>query len=129
MSMRPSKILLADDDPGYADAMERALRGAGYQVQRAADGVEVLESLRKEVPDVLVLDLVLPRLGGDAIFSMIRQDPSLRHLPVVILSGVLAERDSSGPLAGETRIPKGPVNGTAKELLAALARFDRPGAR
>jgi signal transduction histidine kinase len=129
MSMRPSRILLADDDPGYADAMERALRGAGYQVQRAADGVEVLESLRKEAPDVLVLDLVLPRLGGDAVFSMVRQDPSLRHLPIVILSGVLAERDSSGPLAGETRIPKGPVNGTAKELLAVLARLDRPSGK
>jgi signal transduction histidine kinase len=127
--MPPSRILLADDDPGYADAMERALRGAGYQVQRAADGVEVLESLRKEVPDVLVLDLVLPRLGGDAVFSMVRQDPSLHHLPIVILSGVLAERDSVGPLAGETRIPKGPVNGTARELLAVLARLDRPSAK
>lgn len=127
--MRPSTILLADDDPGYADALERALRVAGYQVRRAADGAETLESLRKEIPDVLVLDLVLPRLSGDAILSMIRQDAALRHLPVVILSGALVERDSAGALAGEIRIPKGPVKGTAKELLATLATFDRPNAR
>ena len=129
VSMRPSKILLADDDPAYADAIERELLGAGYQVRRAADGIEVLECLRKEVPDVLVLDLVLPRLNGEAILSMIRQDPVLRHLPVVILSGALVERDASGVLAGGTRIPKGPLKGTAKELLAALATIDRPNAR
>jgi two-component system phosphate regulon sensor histidine kinase PhoR len=127
--MRPSKILLADDDPSYADAIERELVGAGYQVQRAADGVEVLEFLREDVPDVLVLDLVLPRLGGGAILSMIRQDPTLRHLPVVILSGALVERDSAGVFAGGTRIAKGPVKGTAKELLAVLETLDQPNAK
>ncbi len=127
--MRPSKILLADDDPSYADAIERELLGAGYQVRRAADGAEILECLRKEIPDVLILDLVLPRLSGDAILSMIRQDAALRHLPVVILSGALVERESAGVVDGATRIPKGPHKRTAKELLAVLETLDRPNAR
>jgi signal transduction histidine kinase len=127
--MRPSKILLADDDPGYADAIERELLAAGYEVRRAADGVEVLESLREEVPDVLILDLVLPRLGGDAILSMIRQDPALRHLRVVILSGVLAERQIAGLPAAESRIPKGSAKATAKALLAALGKLGKEDRR
>lgn len=128
--MRPSKVLVADDDPRYGDAMERELLAAGYEVRRAADGVEALEALREELPDILVLDLVLPRLSGDAIVAMLRQDPSLRHLPVVILSGALVERGPGNGLAVEERIPKGPVKATARQLLAALAALGpQPGSR
>ena len=125
--MCPSKVLLADDDPRYGDAMERELLATEYEVRRATDGIEVLEALREELPDILILDLVLPRLSGDAIVAMIRQDPSLRHLPVVILSGALVERGAGDGLAAETRIPKGPLKATARDLLAAVAALGPRG--
>lgn len=119
--MRTAKIVLAGDDPGYADALERALLRAGYEVRRVADGIATLELLRTEPPDALILDLVPPRLNGDAIVSAIRQDPALQRLPIVILSAARGERGSGNGPAAEAQIPKGPVRTTAKELLAALA--------
>jgi len=122
--MRPVTILLADDDPAYADAMEQELLAAGYEVRRAADGVQALEALREETPDLLILDLVLPRLRGEAILSVIKQDPLLRQVPVIILSGALVERGAAGDLLAEAQIPKGPIKETARDLLAAVASLD-----
>lgn len=58
LSMRPSKILVADDDPSYADVVEQELLAAGHEARQAADGVESLEAVREERPDILVLDLI-----------------------------------------------------------------------
>ncbi len=122
--MSPVKILLADDDPAYADAMEQDLLTAGYEVRRARDGVQVLEALREETPDLLILDLVLPRQRGEAIIGVIRQDPLLRHIPIIILSGALVERGPAGDLHAEVQIPKGPVRETSRDLLAAVSSLN-----
>jgi signal transduction histidine kinase len=115
------RILLADDDPAYADAMEQELLTAGHEVRRAGDGVQVLEALREEAPDLLILDLVLPRLRGEAIIAAIKQDPLLGRIPVIVLSGALVERGPAGDLQAEVQIPKGPIRETARDLLAAVS--------
>jgi len=117
-------ILLADDDPTYADGMEQELLAAGHEVRRAGDGVQVLEALREETPDLLILDLVLPRLRGEAIIAAIKQDPLLRRIPIIVLSGALVERGPAGDLCAEAQIPKGPIRETARDLLAAVASLD-----
>ena len=122
--MPPMNILLADDDPAYADAMEQELLTAGYEVRRAADGVQVLEALREEAPDLLILDLVLPRLRGEAIISAIKQDPLLRRVPIIVLSGALVERGPANELQAEAQIPKGPIRETARDLLAAVSSLN-----
>jgi two-component system response regulator MprA len=58
------KILVVDDEPAVRDALERALRAHGYVVSTAVDGVDGLEGVAKETPDLIVLDILMPRLDG-----------------------------------------------------------------
>jgi len=64
------------------DLMERA----GYQVLEAADGVEALDMVDRHAPDVIVLDLNLPRLNGYEVLAQIRSRPAMRGVPVVVLT-------------------------------------------
>lgn len=96
------RFLLVEDDDAHAELVERALRGnrVGNVLDRARDGEEALRRLRREpphedapLPDVVLLDLKLPKVGGHEVLAAIKSDPALRHLPVVVLTTSAAERD------------------------------------
>ncbi len=115
------RVLLVDDDLGFLQDMSRALLARGYCVEEASDGLEALHKALQEPPDVAVVDLVMPRVGGVELVSFFRQNAYLSSVPIIVLSGVLAE---GGPLldslAGHRIVPKGPVEETARVLLASL---------
>jgi chemotaxis family two-component system response regulator Rcp1 len=97
---RRMHILLVEDNPGDADLVAEALRDCPCDVSIAADGVEALEYLRREGrhagarrPDLVLLDLNLPRLSGREVLARTKEDPDLKHVPVVVLSSSHAERD------------------------------------
>jgi DNA-binding response OmpR family regulator len=84
------RILVVDDDPKILKALDQALRKEGYEVMRAADGEEALSLAREEEPDLIVLDIMLPKLDGFEVCAKIR---ALSNVPILILSARGEEMD------------------------------------
>ncbi|HYL32773.1 MAG TPA: response regulator [Stellaceae bacterium] len=101
-SSRPIEILLVEDNPGDARLTQEALREGKIRnnLHHASDGVEALAFLRHEgahakapMPDLVLLDLNLPRKDGREVLAEMKQDPRLRKIPVVVLTTSEAEND------------------------------------
>src|SRR5438132_7686082 len=81
-----NKVLLCDDEMHILRAAEIKLSRSGYQVQCAADGQEALESIQKNLPDILVTDLQMPRMDGIELCRRLRENPATRRLPILMLT-------------------------------------------
>jgi DNA-binding response OmpR family regulator len=89
------RLLLVEDDRFLRRACEASLRQRGYDVLTAADGEEGLRLARAEKPDLVLLDLLLPKLSGLEVLRSLRGDAATRGLPVLILSNSSREQDVS----------------------------------
>ena len=89
----PARVLVIEDDPGIAALVAYQLTRAGYRVETAGGGHDGLESLHRDIPDLVVLDRMLPGLSGDQVLKAIRQDPATRGLPVLVLTARREEAD------------------------------------
>jgi DNA-binding response OmpR family regulator len=85
--MKP-RVLIVDDEPDFLDLVEFNLSGQGFEIVRAASGLEALHKARCESPNVIVLDLMLPDLDGFAVGEILRSQPSTKDVPVVVLSAL-----------------------------------------
>jgi len=86
----PGKILIVDDDPDILDALTVILESGDYQVITARDGVEGLANLKAEKPDLMILDLLMPKMDGFAVMKELH-DPrwsKYREIPILILTSV-----------------------------------------
>ena len=87
------KILVVDDDPDILDAISMILESQGYEVFTARDGVEGLAALKAEKPDLMILDLLMPKMDGFAVCKEL-QDPRWskhRDMPILMLTSVREE--------------------------------------
>lgn len=82
------KILIVDDEPDVISFVSAVLEENGYTSIGAKDGVEGLEVLAKEKPDLVLLDLMMPKKSGITMFQEMRKDPSMSNIPVVVITGV-----------------------------------------
>lgn len=89
------RILFAEDDPGVREALARALRFEGYEVQTVSDGGEALESVGQNPPDLLVLDVMMPFVDGLSVCRRVREKH--RRLPILMLT---ARHEISDRVAG-----------------------------
>ena len=89
------KILLAEDDRFLRRAAETTLRRHGFTVVTAADGDEALASARREIPDLILLDLIMPKMQGFEVLQSLKGDPATATIPVVVLSNLSQESDSA----------------------------------
>jgi len=89
----PKKILVVDDDPDILDASAMILESRGYQVTTARDGVEGLAKLEAENPDLMILDLLMPKMDGFAVCKELQNSKWSNHrgTPILILSSVREE--------------------------------------
>ena len=85
--MKPT-VLLIDDSKFLRRANELAIARSGYGVLTAADGEEGLKIAREKIPDLIVLDLMLPKLPGPLLLQKLKQDPSTAHIPIIVLSSL-----------------------------------------
>jgi CheY-like chemotaxis protein len=83
---RVGRLLIADDDEGFRATARRMLYGFAGHVDEAADGVEALEVMRDRRPDVIVLDMLMPRLDGNALLQRMAEDEDLRKVAVVVVT-------------------------------------------
>jgi CheY-like chemotaxis protein len=80
------RVLVVEDHEDSRDALVEALEGAGYQVCWVEDGQSAADLLKHDVPDLIVLDLMLPVLSGWELLRLLRADPTLTSIPIVVVS-------------------------------------------
>lgn len=91
---REAKILLVDDDPDLREAMTTILESQLYRVVTAKDGIECLEKVKEDPPDLIILDLLMPRLDGFGVVKALKEDPRYAKcagIPILILTAVREE--------------------------------------
>ncbi len=118
----PREILVVDDEPDIRDGLCALLESEGYRVRSAADGVEALRLCRERRPDLLLLDVMMPRLGGYAVCEAVRREAP--DIPVVFLTAKDAEVDElMGRSAGaDDYIPKTAAQPIKLARIAAVLR-------
>jgi CheY-like chemotaxis protein len=82
------KVLIVDDEPDAVDFSKEVLEGEGYVVVTASDGSRGLAAMRRENPDLVVLDVQMPDMDGFEVFQEMKKDESLKSIPVVMLTGI-----------------------------------------
>ena len=92
------KVVVADDDRMFRKAAETTLRRQGYAVATASDGEEALQLIRSERPDIIVLDLIMPKLQGFDVLQTLKQDSVTASIPVIVLSSLTQEQDKQEAL-------------------------------
>lgn len=88
-----SKVLIVEDEETLARNLAEKLKGEGFSVTTANDGEDGLEKLRAEHPDLIVLDIMLPKLDGLSLCRMVRRDPATAHIPIIMLTARGTEVD------------------------------------
>ena len=95
MSDGKSRVLVVDDEPSIAKIVKKQLEVAGYDVAVAADGELGWTKARDETPDVIILDVMLPKLNGYEVCGRLKQDERLRRIPVLMLTAKAQRQDQS----------------------------------
>lgn len=119
-----TKILLVEDSKFLRMATERALARAGYVVSTAADGIQAIELARKEQPDLILLDMLLPKMTGPDVLKALKKDPGTAGIAVVAFTGLsqknAARLKKDGAVAFLDKADLGLDKGS-EALLGALA--------
>jgi two-component system cell cycle response regulator len=123
-----TKILLVDDDKFLRLATERALARAGYQVSSATDGESAVMMARETRPDVILLDMLLPKMTGPDVLKTLKEDPATAEIAVVVFTGLsqknAARLQQDGACAflekSDLGLDKG--NGKLLDVLAEIVR-------
>ncbi len=89
----PKHILVVEDEPDTAELLELHLQNEGYRVTVAADGEQALSKLHKLMPDMVILDLMIPEIDGLEVCKFIRKDPATESLPVMMCTAKTSEID------------------------------------
>jgi DNA-binding response OmpR family regulator len=84
--MPPATVLVVDDDPVILKLLEVNFEMEGFQVVRAADGAEGLERAREVRPDIVVLDVMMPRMTGYEVAKALREDVGTAHIPIIFVT-------------------------------------------
>jgi len=85
--MLKEKILIADDDPDILDVIRITLESEGYEVIEAHDGKEAVDMVKKSTPDLLITDFKMPKICGDEVCRILKQDILIQHMPIIMLTG------------------------------------------
>ena len=87
------KVLVCDDEPYIVESVSYVVRKAGFPVVTAEDGEAAVEAVRRERPDLVFLDIMMPKISGHEVCRRIREDPATRHAYVVMLTARGQEED------------------------------------
>ena len=88
-------ILLADDEANLRTLVHTTLEDPRYRIIEAADGVTALEAARKDIPDLVILDWMMPGMTGIEVAKALRQDAATAHIPIIMLTAKGQEKDKA----------------------------------
>lgn len=114
------KILVVDDEEDVQTYLGNILKRNNYGVIVAADGKNCLELAKKELPDLIILDIMLPDIPGDDIASKLSEDPATRNIPIIFLTALMRKQEEGGMMkTGKRYILAKPA---MKEEILALVK-------
>ena len=114
------KILLVDDEPSLRELLRATFEGADVSVDEASSGQEAEERIRRRRPDVIVLDLRMPGMGGTELCERLQADPKTKSIPIVLLTGAAPEEARRAQRAGAAALVRKPFS--PLDLLAVVQR-------
>lgn len=122
------KVLIVDDEPNIVAALEYLLQRKGYEIRVAADGEEALRQMEAFAPDLVLLDVMMPRQSGYQVCQRIRERPEWSHVRIVMLSakGREAEVSKGLSLGADLYITKPFANAELVARIAELLGSGRP---
>jgi len=88
-----ARVLVVDDEADLVRILQFGLQAIGYQVETASDGQEALKKARETKPDIILLDLMLPKLDGYKVCRLLKFDERYKNIPIIILSARTQEGD------------------------------------
>jgi len=92
------KILIVEDDPLLSRMYQIIFSSNAYEVTAAADGQDGLNQIRSQKPDLILLDIMMPKLNGMEVLKQIKNDPEVRNIPVVVLTNLAGNTDVQSAL-------------------------------
>jgi len=117
------RVVLVEDNPILRIAQESLLRKAGYEVIHAVDGEEALRVIKSERPDVVLLDMMLPKLSGPEVLCRLKSDPATAHIPVVVVTGLSSKNEEKLERAGASGfVEKDGLMHAPERLIRAIER-------
>jgi two-component system, OmpR family, alkaline phosphatase synthesis response regulator PhoP len=116
------KIVIADDEQFIAIAYRDGLTRAGFEVKAAGDGAEALAAIKKEKPDLVLLDLIMPKMNGFDVLRAMKADKKLKTIPVMVLTNLSQATDEAEArsLGADDFIIKSDLS--LKDLIAKLGQ-------
>ncbi len=84
----PARLLIADDNPQLVELLEAYLSDSDYQIETAADGDEALRKVQQRHPDLVLLDIMMPRISGFEVCKRLRADPATRDIAVLMITAL-----------------------------------------
>ena len=127
MNMATRRILLVDDDLSMLKIFRKHLELAGYQVDEAVDGEGAFEKIRHDPPDLIILDIMLPKLNGYEVCAKLKEDTVYQHIPIIMFTakGMPQEHVTGLMFGAQVYLSKtcsaGELLGHVKELLSRSA--------
>lgn len=88
-----AKILIVDDDMTLRELYEERIKAEGYTILSACDGEEAIEKAMKEKPDLILLDIMMPKINGIDVMKMLREKEETAKIPIIILTALIQEID------------------------------------
>lgn len=85
-----TKILIVDDDRNLANLTKIALVTKGFEVSVVHESLRVIEELKKQKPDLILMDIMMPKLSGGELVKLLRKDINLKDIPVIFLTGLIS---------------------------------------
>ena len=96
-----TRVLVVDDEPDQVTLISKMLREEGYQIAKAYDGQEAIESVKRSKPDLIILDLMMPNADGFDVIEYIKGGEETREIPIIVLTGKELTRKQTGDLNGK----------------------------
>lgn len=88
MNAEPANVLVVDDNEVNRDLLSRRLQRQGHLITMAEDGIQALEMMRSKTIDLVLLDIMMPKMNGYEVLEQAKSDPDLRHIPIIMISAV-----------------------------------------
>lgn len=89
-----NKVLIIEDDPPYRKIYKRKFEVSGYTAEVAENGIEGLEKMRSFMPDLVFVDLMMPKMDGFQVLDTAKADPKLQSIPIVVLTNLSTSDDA-----------------------------------
>jgi len=99
--MKPKRVLVVDDESGFTRLLKLTLeKSGGYVVREENDGTQAWLVAREFVPDIIFLDIVMPKVDGGEVAAQMRSDPLLQHIPIVFLTAIVSSKEGGHEIGG-----------------------------